>query len=85
MFPLHQAILAVAVINSPTLRSASAPVLGTLGDTRDKAFRAMDSGLDMVLIATFGRPGALLVFVGLALLTSYVAHVRGCDAARVFV
>lgn len=75
-FPLHQAILAVAVMNFLTLRSASAPALGTLGDTRDKALRALDSGMDMVLIATFGRLGALLAFVALALLTSYAAYVR---------
>lgn len=86
MFPLqppfHQAILSITVLNFLNLRSASAPALGPLGDTRDKALRAMDSGVDMVFIATFGRPGALFVFVVLALLTSYLAYVRGCDGAR---
>ncbi len=78
---LPQAFFAAAVINSPTLRSASAPVLGTLGHTRDNAFRALDSGMDMVLIATLGRPGALLAFLGLALMTSYMAHARGRRAS----
>lgn len=78
----HQAFIAVGVINSPTLRSASAPVLGALGDTRDKALRAMDSGMDMVFIATFGRPGALLAFVTLALLTSYLAYARAMAGTR---
>lgn len=80
MFPLPQAFFAAAVINSPTSRSGSAPVLGTLGDARDNALRAMDSGMDMVFIATLGRPGALLAFAALAILTSYMTH--AADRAR---
>ncbi len=82
MFPLRKAILTLTVMNFLTLRSASAPALGTLGDTRDKALRSLDSGMDMVLIATLGRPGALLAFMALALLTSYMAYARGYAGAR---
>ncbi len=81
MLLLPQALLVLAVMNLLTVRNASAPALGTLGDTRDKALRAMDSGMDMVFIATLGRPGALLAVALLALLTSYMTHRRDIRVA----